>query len=117
MTETPSSPVEEPPIERLPQKEAPDQGLTLARRRAALAIAVTADVIQWAAAPLFFWGAASTLDDVLDVVVAIALIRLVGFHWVLLPAFVAEIVPFVDLVPTWTVAVWLATRGRTKPGL
>ena len=113
MSTTPSSPVEEPRVERLPPREAPVSGLTPGRRRAALAVAVAADIIQWVGAPLFFWGAGSSLDDVLDVVVAIVLVRLIGFHWALVPAFVAEIVPFVDLVPTWTAAVWLATRGRT----
>ena len=29
---------------------------------------------------------------------------------------IAEIIPFVDLVPTWTVAVLLVTRGSKTPG-
>jgi len=37
---------------------------------------------------------------------------LVGFHWAFLPTFIAELLPFVDLVPSWTLAVWLATRTR-----
>jgi hypothetical protein len=57
-------------------------------------------------------GVASPVDDVLDVVVALVMLKLVGFHWAFLPAFAAELVPFVDLVPSWTAAVWLATRGR-----
>jgi hypothetical protein len=44
--------------------------------------------------------------------VAAVLVALVGWHWAFLPSFVAELVPGLDLVPTWTVAVWLATRGR-----
>ncbi len=43
-----------------------------------------------------------------------ALIRLLGWHWAFLPSFVVELVPGVDLVLTWTAAVWLATRGRGR---
>lgn len=111
MSQTPSPSVEEPQIERLPSREA-RRPITPGQHRMALAVAMTADVIQWVLGPLLIWGAASPIDDLLDVVVAFVLIRLIGFHWVLMPAFVAKIVPFVDLVPTWTAAVWLATRGR-----
>jgi hypothetical protein len=116
MSETPATQVEEPRVERLPPRGAPIEGLSPGKRRTALAIALVADVIQWVLAPLVLWGVASPLDDVLDVVVAFLLIRLIGFHWALAPAFVAKIVPFVDLVPTWTAAVWLATRGRKDAG-
>ena len=37
---------------------------------------------------------------------------LVGWHFAFLPTFVAELVPGVDLIPTWTAAVWLVTRRR-----
>src|SRR5262245_36049677 len=114
MSETPSPSVEEPRVERLPPRGASSGELDPAKRRAAIAIAIAADAIQWVFAPLVLWGAASPLDDVLDVVVGFLLIRLIGFHWALMPAFVAKIVPFVDLVPTWTAAVWLATRGRSR---
>jgi len=106
-------PIEEPEIERIPRHQ--DHGQpppALKRRRAALAIAIVADVVQWIALPLFMWGAASWINDSLDVAVAVVMIRLVGFHWAFLPAFVAELVPFADLVPSWTAAVWLATRGK-----
>jgi hypothetical protein len=56
-------------------------------------------------------GAASPVNDALDVAVGAILIRLLGWHWAFLPAFLAELVPGVDLVPTWTAAVFLATRG------
>jgi hypothetical protein len=32
-------------------------------------------------------------------------VRLLGWHWEFLPAFAAELVPGVDLVPFWTIAV------------
>jgi hypothetical protein len=44
-------------------------------------------------------------DDVLDIGVAAVLVQLLGWHWELLPAFAAELVPGVDLVPFWTLAV------------
>jgi hypothetical protein len=54
---------------------------------------------------LFAEGAFSPAEDVLDVVVAALLVHLVGWHWEFLPAFAAELVPGVDLVPFWTLAV------------
>jgi len=84
-------------------------------RRTALAIAILADAVQIVFFPMFVEGAFSPLDDLLDIVVAWMLIRLLGWHWAFLPSFVAKVVPGVDLVPTWTVAVLVATRGmRTE---
>lgn len=76
---------------------------------------MTADVIQIALAPLFFEGGLSVFDALLDVVMAGILTRLVGWHWAFLPAFLAELTPGVDLVPSWTLAVFIATRRRTAP--
>jgi len=55
--------------------------------------------------PLFAEGALSPADEVLDLVVAAVLVRLLGWHWEFLPAFVAELVPGVGLVPFCTLAV------------
>jgi hypothetical protein len=74
---------------------------------------VAADVIQIGLAPLFFEGGLSVFDVLLDLVMAGILTRLVGWHWAFLPAFLAELVPGVDLVPSWTLAVFLATRRGT----
>jgi len=79
-------------------------------------VALAADASQIALLPLVLGGALSPVSDVIDVATAILLTWLIGWHWSFLPTFVAEIVPFVDLVPTWTVAVFLATRGhRDRP--
>jgi len=75
------------------------------RLRAALALAMAADLLQIAVFPLFIEGAASPADDVLDLVVAGALGSLLGWHWEFLPSFVAKLVPGVDFVPLWTMAV------------
>jgi hypothetical protein len=86
--------------------------LTRAARRTAWLVALAADAVQWVLLPLLFVGAASPLDDVLDVVVAGVLWRLLGWHWALLPGFAAELVPGLELAPTWLLTVWAMTRGR-----
>jgi len=83
-------------------------------RRTALAIAILADAVQIVFFPMFVEGAFSPLDDLLDIAVAWMLIRLLGWHWAFLPSFVAKVVPTVDLVPTWTMAVLVATRGMHR---
>ena len=75
------------------------------RFRAALIVAILADVLQVGVFPFFIQGAASPADDVLDVVVGGALAYLLGWHWEFLPSFVGKLVPGVDLVPFWTLAV------------
>jgi hypothetical protein len=75
------------------------------RFRTALVLAMVADAVQIIGFPLFAEGALSPVDDILDVIVAVALLRLIGWHWEFLPSFAAELVPGVDLVPFWTLAV------------
>jgi hypothetical protein len=73
--------------------------------RAAMVLAMVADAVQIVVFPLFVEGALSPLDDILDVIVAVALFRLIGWHWEFLPSFVAKLVPGVDLAPLWTLTV------------
>jgi hypothetical protein len=75
------------------------------RFRAAIVLAIVAGAVQILIFPLFAEGAISPLDDILDLTVMIALIRLTGWHWEFLPSFIAELVPGLDLVPFWTLAV------------
>lgn len=75
------------------------------RFRAALILALAADALQIFLFPLFAQGALSPADDVLDLAVAAVLVHLLGWHWEFLPTFFAELVPGVDLVPFWTLAV------------
>lgn len=88
----------------------PRPALSQGRIRAARAIAVAADLIQIAVMPAFAGGGLSLVNDALDVAVAVLMVGLVGWHFAFLPSFVAELVPGLDLVPTWTLAVWFATR-------
>ena len=89
--------------------------LTQGRVRAARALALVADFVQIVGFPVFGEGFASPWNDALDFLVGGALTWLVGWHWAFLPSFVAEIVPVVDLIPTWTAAVLFATRKGAPP--
>ncbi len=85
--------------------------LTPRRVWIARALAVLVDLSQVALLP----AELTPLNNVIDVATAAAMVALVGWHWAFLPTFLAELVPFVDLVPSWTLAVVIATRGRAAP--
>jgi hypothetical protein len=68
-------------------------------------LAIIADVLQLVVFPLFIQGAASPADDILDLGMAAVLAYLLGWHWEFLPSFFAKLVPGVDLIPCWTIAV------------
>ncbi len=68
-------------------------------------LAVIADALQIVVFPLFVEGALSPADDVLDLGIGAMMIHLLGWHWEFLPTFFAKLVPGVDLVPCWTIAV------------
>jgi hypothetical protein len=70
-----------------------------------MAVAVIADVAQMALFPLFIEGAVSPADDVLDLAVAGVLTYLLGWHWEFAPSFLGELVPGLNFVPLWTLAV------------
>ena|SRR2546428_9246693 len=80
---------------------------------AALAIAIAADAVQIGLLPLFMEGATSPWNDALDIGVGVALIALLGWNKEFLPAFLGELVPFLNLFPTWTATVvFVVTRKR-----
>ena len=84
------------------------------RFQTAMILAVAADALQIFVLPLFSEGALSPADDLLDLGVAAILVRLLGWHWEFLPAFAAELVPGLDLVPFWTFAVANVYRKRKQ---
>src|SRR5579863_2937723 len=75
------------------------------RFRTAMVLAIAADALQIVLLPFFVEGAISPADDILDLGIGAAMISLLGWHWEFLPSFLAKLVPGVDLVPLWTLAV------------
>jgi hypothetical protein len=84
--------------------------LTRARIRAALVVAVLADVLQWCLGPFGWVGA----DQVIDIVAMVCITWLIGFHPLLLPTAIIEFLPMVDWLPTWTGCVLLVIARRKK---
>ena len=75
------------------------------RLKAAMILAIVADLAQLAVLPLFVEGYASPADDLLDLAIGGILTFLLGWHWEFLPSFAAKLIPGVDMVPLWTLAV------------
>ena len=80
------------------------------RIAAAFAVAVSADAAQLLLGPLGW----SFADEVLDLVAMVLTIWLLGFHLLLLPTFAIEILPVVDMLPTWTGCVGLVVARRRR---
>jgi hypothetical protein len=75
------------------------------RLRAAMVVAILADILQLLVFPFVVEGAVSPTDDLIDLAVAAILVALLGWQWEFMPSFVAKVVPAVDMVPFWTLAV------------
>lgn len=80
----------------------------------AVAIALASDAVQIAVFPLFVEGAVSPWNDGLDGLVGLTLTLLVGWHWAFLPSLVAELVPGIVVVPTWTAAILLVAWKKHR---
>jgi hypothetical protein len=84
----------------------------LTRRRMLLAftIAVCADGLQLLLGPLGW----AFIDQAIDCVAMILISWVIGFHLLLLPTFVIELVPVLEDLPTWTActASVIALRKR-----
>src|SRR5262245_44950633 len=80
------------------------------RIAAAFGVAVAVDAVQLVLGP-FGWSFA---DEVLDVMAMLLTIWLLGFHLLLLPTFAIEILPIVDVLPTWTGCVGLVVAHRRR---
>jgi hypothetical protein len=78
----------------------------------ALAVAVIADGLQAAAGPPGWLG----FDQVVDLVAMVLITLLLGFHPLFLPTFIAELVPGLEMLPTWTgcVAIVIALRRKQQ---
>jgi len=84
--------------------------LTSGRIAAAVTLAVVADGVQLVLGPLGW----SMADELLDVVAMVAISWLLGFHPLLLPTFLIELFPVVDVLPTWTGCVGLVVGLRRR---
>jgi hypothetical protein len=82
----------------------------------ARAVAMFVDALQVVLVPLFGEGIASPANIAIDCVVFGFLVWYLGFHLAFLPSFVLEEIPVLNLAPSWTAAVFLATRkGAAAP--
>lgn len=84
------------------------------RFQAAMILAILADALQIVVFPVFAEGAMSPAEDVLDLGVGALMIHLLGWHWEFLPSFFAKLLPGVDLVPFWTLAVFNVYRKSKR---
>jgi hypothetical protein len=85
----------------------------LTRKRVWFAFGVAAgtDAVQLALGPVGWF----VVDEVLDVVAMVLISCSIGFHPLLLPTFVLELLPLADMLPTWTgcTAAVVMLRRRT----
>ena len=72
--------------------------LTRTRIVLALTVAVFADGLQFLLGP-FGWVFG---DQAIDCIAMVLTSWAIGFHWLLLPTFVLELIPLLDDLPTWT---------------
>jgi hypothetical protein len=94
---------------------APPRAVSPTRKRVALAVAALSDLAQWFFFPVLVEGAASPFEIALDACTALIILLIVGFQWRLALALVTELVPGLDMFPTWTAVVLsLPTTGRKK---
>ena len=95
--------------------------LTKNRMVLALAIAVIADALQFPITGLTATGIfaipGEMADFLVDCFVMAATVCLLGFHWLLLPSIFVELIPGLDLLPTWTgcvaMVIWLRRKELT----
>jgi len=79
--------------------------LTKSQKKAAMTVAIIADAVQIGLAPVFGPGMILPFDDILDVIAIILLVAICGWRWQFAVAFVLELVPGLDLFPTWSAFV------------
>jgi len=86
--------------------------ITRPRMFLALAIAVAADGLQLLLGPLGW----AFIDQAIDGVAMILVSCVIGFHILLLPTFIIELVPVLEDLPTWTVctAAVIVLRKRVQ---
>jgi hypothetical protein len=86
------------------------------RKAVALAVAGAVDMLQMFIVPLVVEGAASPVEDVLDVFAAVVLTAICGFKWQFVLAFFMELVPGLDILPTWSAVALLIPSSASGGG-
>jgi hypothetical protein len=84
--------------------------LTRWRILLALLVALTADGLQLLLGPIG-WAFS---DEAIDVVAMGLTSFLIGFHVLLLPTFILELIPVVGMLPTWTACVIAVVALRRR---
>ena len=86
--------------------------LTRTRIVLALTVAASADATQFFLGPLGW----AFVDQAIDVVALLLTAWAIGFHLLLLPTFLVEFFPVVDMLPTWSACVIavIALRKREQ---
>lgn len=107
MITAPMNPLDEPDIK-------------INRVKLAFAIAVAADILEFPVIWLEGWGwdwvvlLGRALGVVLDSCVMFILSKLLGFHWAFVPSFVLEVIPTIDMFPSWVACVAYVVWERKK---
>jgi hypothetical protein len=94
----------------------PAPRLTRTRMALAVIVALAADAVQVPLSPLgwlFF-------DEIIDIAVMALTVWAIGFHLLLLPTFLLEVLPGIEILPTWTgcvitVIILRKREQRTPP--
>ncbi len=81
------------------------------RLKAAWVVAVGMDALQVLFFPATIEGGVSPVADGLDFLAMALLWMLVGWHWTFLPSVIVKVIPVMDLAPTWTIALAIASRS------
>jgi hypothetical protein len=93
---------------------ASDRPLSKKRIWFAFAVALAADALQLGLGPVGW----VFVDEFTDVIAMVLISAAIGFHMLLLPTFVLELIPGPDMLPTWTACtaavVMLRKRARSK---
>ena len=84
--------------------------ITRGRIWSAFAIAILTDGLQLMLGPLGW----TFFDEIMDVIAMALISLLLGFHWLLLPTFLIEVIPVADFLPTWTGCVGLLVSLRKR---
>jgi len=92
--------------------------LTRKRIITAYAVAAVADLLEFPISAAQFSVVGAFAGEfaafVVDSIVFAVMTKLLGFHWTFLPSFCIEVIPGLDMLPTWVGCVFLVVRQRKK---